>query len=59
MYSEKSAQTARRLAKQTGTDEEKVYTMMLLAALLMDLCPEDREVEETVLKWHGEHEASA
>lgn len=59
MYSEKSAQTARRLAEQTGTDEEKVYTMMLLAALLMDLCPEDREVEETVLKWHGEHEVSA
>lgn len=50
MYSEKSRQMAERIAKRTGTDAEKTYRMMLLTAILLDLNPDDREIEETVMR---------
>lgn len=50
MYSEKSRQMAKRIAERTGTDAEKTYRMMLMAAILMDLNPDDQEIEEAVMK---------
>lgn len=50
MYSEKSRQMARRIAERTGTDKEKTYTMMLLTAVLLDLNPDDGEIEERIMK---------
>lgn len=50
MYSEKSRQMARRIAERTGTDKEKTYTMMLLTAVLLDLDPDDGEIEERIMK---------
>lgn len=50
MYSEKSRQMARRIAERTGTDKEKTYTMMLLTAVLLDLAPDDGEIEERIMK---------
>lgn len=50
MYSEKSRQMAQRIAERTGIDAEKTYRMMLMAAILMDLNPDDQEIEEAVMK---------
>lgn len=50
MYSEKSRQMATRLAERIGTNDEKAYTMMLMTAILMDLCPDDDEIENKVIR---------
>lgn len=50
MYSEKSRQMAARLAERIGTNNEKAYTMMLMTAILMDLYPDDDEIEHEVIR---------
>ena len=39
-----------RLTEQLCVDADTAYSMMLMTALLMDLCPEDDEVVEMILK---------
>lgn len=38
-----------RISKETGADSETAFSMLLLTAALMDLCPWDSEVADIVI----------
>lgn len=38
-----------RISKEIGADSETAYSMLLLTAALMDLCPWDSEVADIVI----------
>ena len=50
MYPEKCRKSIGRIVRETDVSVETAYAMMLMTAMLMDLCPEDEAVAEIVLK---------
>ena len=46
---EKYTRSIERIHKETGADDQTAYTMLLLTAALMDLCPWDSEVADIVI----------
>ena len=50
MYPERCRKGIGRIIRETDVSIETAYAMMLMTALLMDMCPEDEAVTEIVLK---------
>lgn len=49
-YPEHCRENIRRVTEATGANPEAAYAMLLMAALLMDLRPEDEDAANIVLK---------
>ena len=48
-FPERYVKNIRELMTALGTDEETAFNMMLMTATLMDLNPEDEEVDRMIL----------